>query len=116
MERIWPLGRMVAVPPPLSDTCRPGAGLFTDLVPPAFPLFAELGPPARLLPEGVPVFPLPLPVVEVPLFAPVAVPGLPPLVPLFETVPGRFAFVFPGLVLEECVAVEGLLDFEGALA
>lgn len=87
------------------------------------------------MPEGVPFLPtgpLPFPVVEVPFFVAVPVPGLPVLVPfpvlaplaapvlapfpvlLAVLFPGLFAFVFPGFApaLEGCIPDDGRL-FEG---
>jgi hypothetical protein len=127
MERICPFGRMVAIPPPLSDTCLTGAGRFTFLAiaplgtPPTF------GPAVLPIAEGVPVLapagPLPFPFATGPaLFLPdTVVPVLPEVLtdpvladavprPVLPTVvPGLIAAVVPGLptVGVGCIAVDG---------
>lgn len=93
---------MLAVPPPLSDTCRPGAGRFAVLATLAFPPFPilppEVLPVAELVPgfppEAVlPVVPVPVlpvvPVLATPDLAPVVVPVLDPDVDECVPVPGR---------------------------
>src|SRR5580658_2589744 len=94
IERICPFGRILAVPPPLSDTCLPGAGrlpvLATPLVPPV------LEPLVRFVAAGVPVLP-----------APPALPFLPAVpVPVRPAVP---ALAAPGVVWVP--AVPGLAPF-----
>ena len=95
MERICPLGRMLAVPPPRSDTCLPGAGRFPFLA--TFPL-----PPLARLPPGRPAAGPVLPTVCVAFVCAVPVPFLPVVVP---------GLVVPGLVpvVDGCVPVAGLL-------
>ena len=115
MERICPLGRIVAEPPPLSDTCLPGAGRIEGLVTLPFPPFPVLPPPG--LPDGAPLPMLPagplvfLPTVEFPGLPVLAVPVLP--------MPGRAPGVVPALepVVLGRVPVEGrvLEDRDGAL-
>ena len=57
MERICPLGRMLAVPPPLRETCLPGRGRLTLDTEPAPPLPA-LAPPFLPIVEPAPVLPV----------------------------------------------------------
>jgi hypothetical protein len=90
MERIWPLGRMLALPPPLSDTVLPGG------VRPAVRVEAGLA----VVPPGFPVVDPVLPVV--PGFAFAA--GFPvvadfPVVAVRELVPGRLVDALPGLLV-----------------
>ena len=120
MERICPLGRMVAVPPPLSDTCRAGAGRFTVLATPPFPPFPRLAPPVLFTADGTPVLPtgpFAFPTLPVPFLAAMPVPVLPEVVvvPVLPTVvPGLVPVVVPGLppLVDECIAVEDR-PFEG---
>src|SRR5580693_6794567 len=69
-ERICPFGRMLAVPPPLRETCRPGAGRLRFERPPAtVPLPALTVPcPAFVVPCPVFVVPRPALVVPCPVF------------------------------------------------
>src|SRR5208283_2872048 len=96
MERIWPLGRKLAVPPPLRDTCLPGSGrLVLRLMVPLFPV------PVLPVPVGPLPFPF-LPTVPVPVVLPVPrVPVVPgpvlPTVPVFPTVVPVLVPVVPGL-------------------
>lgn len=92
MERIWPFGRMFAVPPPLSETCLPGAGRFTPLLALLLPPLLMLPEPGLPIPDVAPGFPLPgllvfpVPGRLVPGLAPFVVPGLPVVVPGFPVV------------------------------
>lgn len=100
MDRIWPFGRMLAVPPPLSDTCLPGG--VRPVVLAMFPV-----PP---LPEP-PVFPTE----PAPFLPEFRVPGL-----AVEVLPDPLPdlpWVVPGRPLVEWAWVEGWLveDFAGAL-
>src|SRR5215472_7936750 len=63
MERICPLGRRLAVPPPRSETCLPASGRLTPFdravtLPPAFPM-GPRGLLMRMFP--FPVLPTPIP-------------------------------------------------------
>src|ERR1700730_1671235 len=105
MERICPFGRMLAVPPPFSATCLPGAGRLAVFATFAFPPLPMLPPEVLPIAELPPDFPpavVPfLPVVPVPVLPVVPVPVLP--------TPGFVPVVDPGLdpVADECVAVPG---------
>jgi hypothetical protein len=83
-ERICPLGRMCAVPPPFSETCFPGAVRFIAvLLPPAGRPLAPPGFPAVVFP-GRPLFPAP----GLPAFVVPGRPVVPELLPV-ELEPGR---------------------------
>ncbi len=107
-ERICPLGRMCAVPPPFSETCFPGGVWFIAvLFPPAGRPLAPPGFPAVVFP-GRPLFPAPgLPAFVVPGRPVELEPGRPLLVVVgrpfvvepgrpFEFVDGRPVELFPG--------------------
>jgi hypothetical protein len=98
MERICPLGRMLAVPPPLRETCFPGRGRLTldalDALPPLGPrasVLPRIAPPAPGLPAVPGLFAVPAPGLPAPGLVPAAVPGLVPVAPGRFAVAGRFA-------------------------
>src|SRR5271165_7452339 len=96
MERICPLGRILAVPPPLRATCFPGRGRLTLDTEPAPPLpalappFLPIVEPAPVLPAFPVLFNVPVPVLAPPGLVPAAVPGLVPAAPGRFAVAGRF--------------------------
>lgn len=137
IERICPLGRMLADPPPFSDTCLPGAGRLVVLATFAFPPLPMLPPDVFPIAELVPGFPpavvpflpvvpvlvlpvVPAPVLATPGFVPVVVPGLDPVVEVCVPVPvdGRlFEVPVEGRAVEGCDAgaeCEGGAECDGA--
>src|SRR5579871_5001584 len=77
MERIWPFGRMLAVPPPRSETCLPGRGRFTALA----RVGVWDGPPTGPRVGLVRAVPGPMVLLPGPVLPTVPVPGLPVFVP-----------------------------------
>jgi hypothetical protein len=118
IERICPFGRIFAVPPPLSDTCLPGAGRFTVLAIATFPPFPMFPPLTLPVAIGLPALPIGRVafVPTVALFVPtVPLPAVPlPTVPVFPVV--VTGLVVPGLVaiVDVRFPVEGLLIVECA--
>src|SRR5579863_6912612 len=101
IERICPFGRMLAVPPPLRDSCRPGTGFIAAFVTLPLPALADepLGLEFDVVPVGLPVE-VPVEVLPIDEF----VPGL-PVVPDLPAVPVEAPGRVP--VGPECAPVVG---------